>query len=78
MTINYNLIMHFKLFLISSLISIGVGQSFFNKTLGYELTENSPRAMGLGYTASLSSIDSYSLIANPANLINPNNWKTKK
>ena len=64
--------MHFKLFLISSLISIGVGQSFFNKTLGYELTENSPRAMGLGYTTSLSSIDSYSLIANPANLINPN------
>jgi len=64
--------MHFKLLLISSLISIGVGQSFFNKTFGYELTENSPRAMGLGYTTSLSSVDSYSLIANPANLINPN------
>ncbi|MBC8196363.1 MAG: hypothetical protein H8E60_00600 [Candidatus Marinimicrobia bacterium] len=72
MTINYNSTMHFKLLLISSLISIGVGQSFFNKTFGYELTENSPRAMGLGYTTSLSSVDSYSLIANPANLINPN------
>ena len=72
MTINYNSTMHFKLLLISSLISIGVGQSFFNKTFGYELTENSPRSMGLGYTTSLSSVDSYSLIANPANLINPN------
>lgn len=72
MTINYNSTMHFKLLLISSLISIGVGQSFFNKTFGYELTENSPRAMGLGYTTSLSSVGSYSLIANPANLINPN------
>jgi hypothetical protein len=64
--------MHFRTLLISSLISIGVGQSFFNKTLGYELTENSPRTMGLGYTTSLSSVDAYSLLANPANLSNPN------